>query len=166
MIKKFLLALVNVLELGLGFALIGKLKKGLLVVLAASLIYLFGGLFNLYASFIGMIITYSLIIIVYLYAFCVSFDEKEIKFKNPLKNLLIYIPLSFIVAFSCVYPVKEFMYKPVIMTYEIKAIEPFVSKGDYMMTKKENGVITDILFVFWSKDKSKIGKTLNIKLPE
>ncbi|MFI3242534.1 MAG: hypothetical protein R3Y43_08215 [Alphaproteobacteria bacterium] len=162
MFKKVILAIANVLSLGLGFALIGKLKKSLSLVFVAHFIFTLSGLFNVLETFIGMVITYSLIAIVYLYAFCISFDVKEVKLEKPFRNLLIYIPLTFIISFVCVAPVKRFMYYPKKVSSNLTGI---IQKGDYIMTSQKDGWTDEFLYIFWSKDKSKIGQKLNIKLP-
>lgn len=151
---KTFIAVLNVMFLGLGYAISGNPKKAIVLQIIAGIVFFIGGISNIFAYFYGFIAIYSLIAVVYFYAFISSFYLKEIHFQHWIKCFFIYALLVIIIKLSLIMPVRKFYFEP------LKAEEnmgEFIRSGDYIMSDISNKKIFKPLYIFWSKDISRIG---------
>lgn len=146
-ILKLILAILNILCLGLGFALTRHLKKAVILLFCAYGLFAFGAITRLFAFFYGFIAIYLLIFAVFVYAFASSFLLKEISLEGWKINLLKYFVILILLKIICVLPVREHLF------------EPRKSGNLYVMTDKANNSLP--LYIFWSGDPSQIGEDIS-----
>lgn len=148
-LKNLALALVNILFLGIANALTRQLSKGIFLQLVAAGSFALGGYCGLFSAFSGMVLVYAVITTVYLYAFFSFLNKKTYDFKNWRKNIVIYLASVLVIKLILIVPVRSYFF------------EPYRYNDSYIMTDKRTSPTPIPLYIFWNKDFSKIGKSIN-----
>lgn len=146
---KIALAFTNIIFLGLANALTGQLSKGIYLQLAAAASFALGGYSGLFSTFSGMVVIYTIIVCIYFYAFFSLINIKICEFKNWRKNIVIFFAAVLLIKLILIVPVRSYFF------------EPYRYNDSYIMTDKRTSPTPVPLYIFWNKDFSKIGKSIN-----
>lgn len=190
-VKRVLLVILNFCFLGSGLAVSGRLWSGIICMLITCLLFFIGGISHIFDAFSGMILVYGLILFVYLWAFVLIYKEKKYDFVFWKRNLIIYLAFFVVGKLFFIMPIKLYYYDPLYVVGDIDhnvkagdyvmtdlkrrfaseyvvirnpAGKLYLDLNDGLNNEREKmgyGDYSIPLYIFWSKDLSRIGRVLH-----